>query len=252
MLRLAEYHHDILAVLNQHGIQADIEPRGSGHLRFSWIAAGTRQSITAAKTPSDHRAAKNATARVRRLLREAGVLPPHAVLTSPGPRPPSVALEQRVEQLERDVALLLEQLTTPAPNIRPEPPKPCPHWPNCRCVTQGFVNDHERNDCGRAPNIQPVTVGGTDGQGEPYHGLVVYGGGSRLPPKPKPKGRLGRDSWLWKVLRYDVYLTLSQIVKASKRKTGGVGAQLTYWKRKGLVQHKPGVGWRKDPKVEQL
>lgn len=29
--------------------------------------------------------------------------------------------------------------------------KPCPHWPRCRCIVQGYVNQREPNDCGKPP-----------------------------------------------------------------------------------------------------
>jgi hypothetical protein len=30
----------------------------------------------------------------------------------------------------------------------------CKNWPKCRCIAQGYVNDRERNDCGRKPRGQ--------------------------------------------------------------------------------------------------
>jgi hypothetical protein len=35
---------------------------------------------------------------------------------------------------------------------KPKSAKPdCPNWPRCQCVTRGYVNHRENNDCGRKP-----------------------------------------------------------------------------------------------------
>lgn len=51
-----------------------------------------------------------------------------------------------------------------------KPPKPagpdCPNWPRCQCVTRGFINHAEHNDCGKKPatpqKVRPYDYGGDD------------------------------------------------------------------------------------------
>jgi len=75
----------------------------------------------------------------------------------------------------------------------------------------------------------------------------------RAPDPPRKQTGKGRGgSWLWRVLRYDDYLTCSQVAQAGKRTVTSTGAQLSNWKQRGYVQHVRGLGWRKDRKVEEL
>lgn len=34
--------------------------------------------------------------------------------------------------------------------------EPCPRWPNCACIAQGYLNLAEPNGCGRKPRTRRV------------------------------------------------------------------------------------------------
>src|SRR5262245_26247945 len=132
-MKLAKHHREITDELARYGIKPDIEPNGRGHVLMHWRVHGHHQSITVAKTPSDWRAQRNNIAKVRRLLRNAGVdttaeqtVSVPLCSLSPQQRQ-TILLEDRITQLERDVAMLLDRLTAPelpAPALAIEPPPP--------------------------------------------------------------------------------------------------------------------------------
>lgn len=221
MIRLDEHHREIANVLALYGIRPDIEPTNGGHVRFKWKVGASEQALLTSKTPSDWRTRRNAVARVRRMLKSAGLtkIDPCASVIEAAPatppiEPPTPApspapmtqtqLEARVAQLERDMEALLELVTT----------KPV--------VT--------------TPVEKPVA--------------------SATAPKSsdRPKKKMGRrpNGWIWPAMRYDVFMHVNDIADAANRRIGLVSAMLTYWKGKGYIEHKPGKGWRKRPNVEQL
>jgi hypothetical protein len=118
MIKSTEHRKSLERELTRVGITPQVETTGSGHVRLSWTIAGVRQSIICSSSPSDWRSNLNSRARVRRLLRSAGVTldtpPPRRQATlafqsseaSPEPEP----LEPRLERLEMDVGALLDML----------------------------------------------------------------------------------------------------------------------------------------------
>jgi len=116
-------------VLALYGIQPNIELTKGGHVRFTWKAGHVEQTLLAAKTPSDWRGQRNAVARVRRMLKEAGITkinPRPVALGGRAQQPtasPTATLEARVAQLESDVAVLLDILTNP-PAPKPKEVRP--------------------------------------------------------------------------------------------------------------------------------
>ena len=205
-MRLHEHHREIAGVLALYGIRPDVEPTNGGHVRFKWKAGHLEQTLLTSKTPSDWRTQKNAVARVRRMLAKAGVTkiaPCASVLDRPAKRsiaPSSPSqIEARLEQLEREVQVLMDIITDPL---------------------------------GRRP---PDKVADAP------------------PPKAEPKKRGPRvDGWIFRAMRYDEFLDVHTIAKAAGRPVRLVAVSLSYWKGKGYIEHKRGIGWRKRPKVEQL
>jgi len=202
-MRLHEYHREIAGVLALYGIRPEIEPTKGGHVRFKWKAGHLEQTLLTSKTPSDWRTRRNAVARVRRMLQKAGVTkiaPCRSVLDQPTQRPiaptSTAALEARVTQLEQDMQMLMDIITTPAA------PRP--------------------------PEIDEIPVEGKKKRGR------------------RPSG------WLWGAMRYDQFMKIGDIAEAAGRPEHTVSVSLTYWKAKGYLEHKRGIGWRKRPKVEEL
>jgi hypothetical protein len=82
---------------------------GGKHLQLRWQVNGhgMQRMYALPNTPSDHRAAANTRADIRRMLREDGLL-----TTAPAPLPPNkqpdriTTLERRVAALERTIAAL--------------------------------------------------------------------------------------------------------------------------------------------------
>ena len=204
-MRLHEHHREIAGVLALYGIRPVIETTNGGHVRFKWKAGGCEHTMLTSKTPSDWRARRNAIARVRRMLKRAGVTkinPCTPVLDGLAQRPiasPTGQLEARLAQVERDVQMLLDILTDPSGSRPP-----------------GKI---------AAPPI--------------------------VPDEPKKRGRRVSE-WLWRAMRYDAFLDVHAIAKAADRPVHQIAVALTYWKAKGYVEHKRGIGWRKRPNVEQL
>lgn len=140
-MRLAEHHKDITKELARYGIKPEIEPTNGGHIRFCWTAGSKQQCLTAGKTPSDFRAPENNILRVKRMMKEAGLQPlprrKHNGNKEHVSKARSLAdLETRIEQIEdtidqlsRDVQMLLDRFTTPdvvpedTPAPAPEPTK---------------------------------------------------------------------------------------------------------------------------------
>ena len=134
-MKLTEHHHEITKVLGLYGIRPEIERTNGDHVRFRWKAGERPQKLVTALTPSDHRATRNAVARVRRMLRDAGVCkiePLRVANPVPQESPPiaplvHLSVEERLAVLERDVKMLIELLTDPARKERvlaPPPPPP--------------------------------------------------------------------------------------------------------------------------------
>jgi hypothetical protein len=59
---------EAIAVLGERGCAVDIDLAGT-HAKIFWNSGGRRHMLVVAKTPSDHRATKNARAFLRRVLR---------------------------------------------------------------------------------------------------------------------------------------------------------------------------------------
>jgi hypothetical protein len=193
--------------------------------------------MTIAKTPGDWRASKNNLARLRRLLREAGVelesrRPPPVAPSSPVPTRQSLTervallehltrhdLAERLARLEADMAALLEVLTDPGAEDSDE----------ADYLARGIVHDLNGNKHAPPPP-------------EP-------------PPKATPCKRRGRTAdygWLWRAMRYDDFMPYTAIAKETKRDPGDIATLLSRLKKLGLVQHRSREGWRKDRSVERL
>lgn len=71
------------------------------------------------------------------------------------------------------------------------------------------------------------------------------------PTEPKKRGRRVKG-WLFRAMRYDEFMNINDIADAASRPVHTVSVLLSYWKHKGFVEHKRGVGWRKKPNVETL
>jgi hypothetical protein len=99
-----------LAELEAVGIRDVVVAHGSKHpqLRFK-INGGPLHIFTVPSTPSDRRSPANTRRDLRKLLREAGVLPPPESKRSPPAKTPDriTLLEQRVTALEQTLAKLL-------------------------------------------------------------------------------------------------------------------------------------------------
>ena len=116
-----------LRVLEEAGIRNVEQAIGGKHLQLRWQANGGRTRLYSLPlTPSDHRAALNTRAGIRRLLREDGLLDEPAKPDTLPPRTPS-QLEmqaQRIAALERRLTDLEHRLTTlesPKPRRRKKP-----------------------------------------------------------------------------------------------------------------------------------
>lgn len=100
--------------LTNVGIKPEIEKTNGGHTVILWEVGGRSQRIVTSSTPSDHRAGLNVRARVRRLLRDAGVYDRteqtalEKALSVPVPLQPAEPLLDRVAHLEEDVGALLD------------------------------------------------------------------------------------------------------------------------------------------------
>jgi len=217
--RRTELHRAISGELSRFGIVPEVEQIVGGHFRFRWRARDQDQQLFTASIPKDHRAIKNEVAKVRRLLRDVGLI----ARQTDDRRAAAfdlAALEERIAALESDVRLLLDLLTSPDRQTAPPPsqidaPAPPP--------VEALPNPPAAADA-------PAT-----------------------PPAAKARKRTkAANCWLWRVLRYDDYLPATAIAKAARKSPGTTSVLLTYWKAKGYVQHVPRVGWRKDRKVEQL
>ncbi len=137
MMMKQEHHAEIASELARHGIKAEVEPTRGGHLRYRWKANGHSQCLTVAKTPSDWRGQKNNIARIKRMMRDAGVVPTdyslRAVTSKPTLTQPAAreSLDDRIARLEADVRMLLDLIThpttaSPAAPLVPEQPDEAP------------------------------------------------------------------------------------------------------------------------------
>lgn len=214
-MKLAEHHRQITDELARHGIKPAIEPTHSNHVRLRWRANDHQQSMTVAKHAGDWRATRNNLAKVRRLLREAGVEAVGSPPTVPkaAPPPPSTddeiaRLKERVAflerdahtrmaQLENDVRILLDRTAPPSPAPPPEPAAP-------KSKRQGQGGGRKRGDL----------------------------------------------SWLWREMRYDEFRTYADIAKATGKRAGYISVILSQLKKLGLVENRSGEGWRKHSSLE--
>jgi hypothetical protein len=97
--------------LDAAGIRDIARAHGGKHLQLRWRVNGhgVERMYAVPATPSDHRAAANTRADIRRMLREDGLLvtAPRLVPPVPTKQPDRVALlERRVAALERTIATL--------------------------------------------------------------------------------------------------------------------------------------------------
>lgn len=113
MSSTSEHEERLRRELTDVGITPDISRTNGGHMRIRWRAGGNLRSVLTSWTPSDHRSALNARARIRAFLREDGLLgkpkqePSTLVkaLSLPVPREPD---NVRISRLENDIAALLD------------------------------------------------------------------------------------------------------------------------------------------------
>ena len=105
-----------LRELNDAGIRDVTQSRGGKHLQIRWKVNGgeVERMYSMALTPSDHRAADNTRAHIRRILKEDGLSREQttkAAVTVPKPSHRIAALEGRVAKLEHKLETLFAQLT---------------------------------------------------------------------------------------------------------------------------------------------
>src|SRR3954470_21368480 len=113
MSAMGEHHEQLERELVNVGIASEIVRTGTGHMRIRWKHNGKPRSILTSWTPSDHRSTLNARARIRKLLRDDGLLgkpkeqPSKLVkaLTVPVVQEPN---HLRIERMEQDVGALLD------------------------------------------------------------------------------------------------------------------------------------------------
>jgi hypothetical protein len=218
-MKLDKCHREISDELARYGITPDIEPTGHSRLRFHWTAGGHLQSLIVSKNVGDPRGQKNNIATVRRLMREAGV----DVTSESSPR-----LEQRITDMERGIRTLIDMQTRLQTDVQ-------------------ALLDHMTNPA-PAPALAPVAVV------EPTAPVPVVEAAPAPVPvaKPKPMGRKRNDlSWLWREMKYDDYMTVAQIAKATRHLDRYISVLLTGLKKQGLVQHIRGTGWRKAAQLER-
>ena len=108
-----------LRELEAAGIRAVERANGGKHLQLRWrVNGGPQRLYVMPLTPGDHRAAANARAGIRRLLREDGVLvDPAKRDAAPAPRVPNqielIELQaRRISALERRLADIERRVTT--------------------------------------------------------------------------------------------------------------------------------------------
>ena len=223
MRGLEEHHKAVKAELSRYGITPKIEKTNGGHVRFTWDVGGKRLQIVAAGTTSDYRTKQNNIARVKRMMRDAGFDPDkESPPPLPKPLPPralTTAPDERVARLEAACARLERQVET----------------------LLDLVTDPQRFVENYVPKLEATPP------------LAAT-----MPPPPMPEPRAkpkktqgGADCWLWRAMRYDKFLPVSEIAKAGGRSNGAASVMLTVWKAKGYVDH-VGKGWRKNRKVEEL
>lgn len=219
-MKLADHHREVSNELSRYGVKPEVEPTRGGHVRFRWKVNDRPQCMTVAKTPSDHRGVKNNLAKVRRMMRDAGVktiseTPPAAESGTSSSTATIASLLARIVQLEADMQLLLDQLTVPG--------VPTP-------VAQ----------------VAPVAPVAEVVPTHPCHVDL---------PKPKKKGRHLKDySWLWRVLRYDVFLPFALVAKETAKACPRRKLAVTLFRlrARGLIEHRRKEGWRKAIAVEHL
>lgn len=216
-----DYYHEITDELARHGITPEVGLTKGNHVRFRWKVNNHNQTLVTGGTPSDNRAGKNALARVKRLLRDAGI--DTTTVASPARAavaPLKLTVEQRINRLEHDMQTITMLMETIVGKID--------------AAIAGMLTEPH------APPPEPAP--------EPSPKPVVV--------KPVRRDARGRPplnpDFLWRVMRYDEFLAVTAIAKACSKRVAYTSNLLTKLKARGLVQHKPGVGWRKDRKVEQL
>ncbi len=91
------------------GIRNPTRAYGGKHLQLRWEVNGAERMYSLPATPSDHRAAANTRAGVRRLLKTDGLLPDQTkpVTTSARPR----TWQQEIRRLEAEIRSLQERIT---------------------------------------------------------------------------------------------------------------------------------------------
>lgn len=141
-----EHRKHLERELRNAGIKPEVTRTDGGHMRILFEAGGKKQFILTSWTPSDHRSTLNARARLRKILRDTGVLDravPMGKLDKALALPQQVdPLVERVAQLETTVATLLDMLATVAAGAGvdlepPPPPEPVvilktPHHPRSK------------------------------------------------------------------------------------------------------------------------
>lgn len=111
-----EHRQLLMRELTNVGIKPSWEVTGANHIRIMWrYPNGQPDSLIVAATPSDHRSTLNSRARIRRKLKDFGILnnptPVGALSKAMSlPDPDQLSLLERVDLLERDVAALLDLL----------------------------------------------------------------------------------------------------------------------------------------------
>lgn len=223
-MRLSEHHHAISNELDLYGIRPEIEVTHGNHIRFRWRAGGHAQSLVTACTPSDHRATKNELAKVRRLLRDAGVkkdkappavaAPVEVIAAAEVPAAPEApSIDDRLANIEADLRRLLDLVTAMQPKPQPQQQPAAPLKIN----------------------------------GEQPHASSLF-----APRRMRHNSMQRADFWIWKGMRFDVFRGIAAIAKDVGKAKQAVATTLTKLKALGLVHHDRAKGWRKAAKVDRL
>src|SRR5262245_13354248 len=179
---MREYHRNIVDELERYGIKPTMEKTAGSHVRFRWRANGRSQTLLTAATPSDHRAGKNCVAQVRRMMREAGVVP---VNTTPSPSSPS---------------------SPPSPKLVELPTPLTPSFVETLPVLIPML-------CERIARLEREMQTLRSAQVDDFERELRTSRKSAAAPKPKPVApppppKQGDYSWLWRAMRYDQYRRL--------------------------------------------
>jgi hypothetical protein len=276
-----EHRKTLERELRNAGIKPEVTRTDGGHMRILFEAGGKKQSILTSWTPSDHRSTLNARAVIRKILRMSGVLnkavPVGKLDTALSAPQPTEPFAERIEQLETDVAMLLDMLATVAEKTGvdlepPEPVRPAPSLVIETAAIEAARHPHskiesllsamtfnwlpvaeivERSRRERAALVSGLAYAkklglvenGQRGMWRKVVGAVAPAGKAytvptKGPSKSKVHGLLLNMDYDW--------LPFSEIVKReSPRSKVAVSVALNTLKKKGLVENGTRGMWRK-------